>query len=207
MLGEKFKAFRVGAFEATTQYKAVIESIVVRKRKRKSIVNVLSDKGDLVYKLVFDYFMWSEGEFRRKFSSLRNETTAGNVGPDALPQLARIDFADPYHYLSVISLFELQHCLEHFENYPCMPGLSLYRIQALEAERWLQEMQVTPLSGRPIIDELIIHSNKIMPAETPYAVHTSVSRWSLQILQFRQKVVAIDNADMVYTVIIFDVHV
>ncbi|SHM56286.1 hypothetical protein SAMN05444266_10915 [Chitinophaga jiangningensis] len=206
MLGDKFRAFRVGVFEKDTVYKAVVESMVVRKRKRKSIANIFSAKGDLVYQLIFDYFMWSEGEFTRKFSSLRKDATALVNMPAALPHLARIDFTDPYHYLSVISPFEVQHCLGHFEHYPCVPGLSLYRILALEAGRWLAEMELLPLVGKPVVDSLTIHSNMIMPVETPYAVHTRVTRMSAQIIQFESKVVAIDNPGIVYTVIIFDVQ-
>ncbi|NIG55080.1 hypothetical protein [Chitinophaga sp. Cy-1792] len=206
MLGDKFRAVRFGTFTEHTQYKAVVDSLVIKKRKRKSLVRVLSESGELIYLMMFDYFMWNSGEFKRKFAQLKSEVTfAADIKPP-LPTVTRTSFDNPYAYTAVLSPVTEAQCAGHFDGYPLVPGLLLMNVLLHEAEKWINDI-IGSTTAKPILDTLTIHPNRAMQTNTPFNVAISVYSASATVFKFVHTITHDSDPSVVLSFVEFDIEI
>ncbi|MFB6454177.1 hypothetical protein ACE38W_02815 [Chitinophaga sp. Hz27] len=203
MLGDKFRAIRIGQFTETTQYKAVIDSLVIKKRKRKSIMHIMSESGELIYLLMFDYYMWNGGEFKRKFAQLKSDGSVNVTAP--LPTVTRNNFDNPYDYTATISPILEAHCAGHFDGYPLVPGMLIMTILLQEAAQWVQE--VIGITSKPVLDTISIHPNRVMQPNTAFNVAISVYKASPTVLKFVHTITHEEEPELVLSFVEFDLEV
>ncbi|MGO4293183.1 hypothetical protein [Chitinophaga sp. RAB17] len=207
MMGEKFKVLRCGEVNKDMIYTAVIESIPVERQKRRSILNIISDKGEPVYMMLFDYYMPDAENFLAKFAALKASDELVAPHPvEPLPGIIRNSFNNPYQYQAVIPPFSHAQCSGHFTGYPCVPTLLIYQCLAVEAEKWLQDIMRLPLLRRPVLDGIELFPVKIIPIDCPCLVNISVSRLSKKCFKFICHIISPKDPAVLYSVVTIDLN-
>jgi hypothetical protein len=207
MMGEKFRAFRCGEVEREMIYTAVIESMPLKKQKRRSILNIISDKGDPVYSMLFDYYMLDTEKFLARFASLKAADELAVAHPaEPLPGITRNSFNNPYQYQAVLPPFSHAQCSGHFTGYPCVPILLIYQCLAAEAEKWLQDIMPLPLLSRPVIDGIELFPVKVIPVDCPCIINISVSRLSKQRFKFICHIISPKDPAVLYSGVTIDLN-
>ncbi|QJB38478.1 hypothetical protein HF324_11620 [Chitinophaga oryzae] len=193
MLAERFTCMRIGNFLADTSLKVVLHTQEISKRKRKSVIRILDDAGNMVYQVLFDYYMWNEADFKNRFVFLKSDkkTAPGESLP--LPVISRMSFDNAWHYVSRLAPVDEIHCLGHFGGYPCVPALFLFRLLHLEAEKWIKDVLGELPGTRLVVESVAVHPARIMPAGVPYDITTTVHRLSDNIVQFVYDITQVDD--------------
>ncbi|SKA36973.1 hypothetical protein SAMN04488128_104202 [Chitinophaga eiseniae] len=206
MLAERFRCMRIGNFLADTSLKAVLHTQEVSKRKRKSIIRILDNRGDMIYQVLFDYYMWNEADFKNKFTFLKSEGKPAPGESLPLPVISRISFDNAWHYMSRLAPVDEIHCLGHFGGYPCVPALFLFRLLHLEAEKWIKDVLGELPETRLVVDSVAVHPSRIMPAGVPYDIVTTVHQLSDNILQFVYDVTQADGPGTRFCCVVLDIR-
>ncbi|MGN7824614.1 hypothetical protein ACTJJB_31110 [Chitinophaga sp. 22536] len=205
MLAERFRCIRTGNFLADTSLKVVLHTQEISKRKRKSTMRICDDAGDMVYEMVFDYYMWNEADFKNRFAFLKSDGKPVQDESVPLPVINRISFENAWHYVSRLAPVDEIHCLGHFDGYPCVPALLLFRLFHLEVENWIKEVRGQQPETKPVIDSAAIHPTRIMPVDVPYDITTTVHQLSENILQFVFVVTEVDDPGIRFSCVVLDV--
>jgi hypothetical protein len=206
MLGQRFRAMRTGSSAPDSHLRAVVESLVVKKRKRKTIIRIFDEPGEMIYLLLFDYYQWNEDEFQRKFAHLQQEAPDAAL-PAQLPSLDRVDFHDPCNYTSLLSGITAAHCLGHFDGYPCVPALLLFRVLMLEADKWLRQQEIKDAAVHIALDTMAILPNRIMQPDQPYLVHTRVYKASAGLYKFVHDITGVEDITTKFSTLEFELEV
>ncbi|WP_343745682.1 hypothetical protein [Chitinophaga sp.] len=205
MLAERFRCMRSGNFLADTSLKVVLHTLEISKRKRKSVIRILDDAGDMVYQVLYDYYMWNETDFKSKVASLKSTGRPAHNELVPLPVISRVSFENAWHYESRLSPVDEIHCLGHFEGYPCVPALFLFRLLHLEAEKWIKDVLGELPETRLVVDSVAVHPARIMPVGVPYDITTTVHQLSDNILQFVYDVTQVDDPATRFGCVVLDI--
>ncbi|NSL87227.1 hypothetical protein ECE50_010330 [Chitinophaga sp. Mgbs1] len=204
MLGSKLRVFRTGAFLTDTRCRVVIENMTIDKRRHSSFIRLFGENGEMIYFAEFDYQMWGKQVFCRKFAALRDTAAITADRNILLPVPVRINFDDPFRYEAIIPAVDKSLCQGHFDGYPVVPALLLFKILCIESEKWIQDIVAPAADKNPVLDSIAIFPQQMMQAGVFYRVTVTVHQASAQLFKFVNTVTGIEAPETVLLCVEFD---
>lgn len=163
-LGEKLRIRKIHDNIQGDELKYVAKSIMLSKRKGKSLVDIFDSNNELVYTFELDYNLFSEDAFNKLFKKhyideLQQE--ADTVFPET-----EITIIDDATFRASIAAFSDEHCLGHFDNYPIVPAVFIVNRLLDAIEKFFSIGNEKTSNKNLIVDSLEIFANIAIPTKT-----------------------------------------
>lgn len=180
LLGDKIRTIRYGAMEDASQLTMNIRSHVSSDRTGSATVDIVDEKGNLLYGFNHTFHILTVPFFETRFSSFRHAGPMVGLPEETLPAVKILNRNNADDFDMTVEPFSYRHCLGHFPDFPLVAVAYLYKCILEGNIQWLNKRQLEILR----VENVDITVSKAIPVSVPCEVKVSVVQSSKNTFQF-----------------------
>lgn len=203
ILGDRMRSIRYGIINEASQLIMNVRSYITSDRTASATVDIVNEKGKVLYGFNHTFHILSPGFFETRFASFKAVHSMDALPEESLPVVEIFNDNDTGDFDMTVAPFSYGHCLGHFPDFPLVAVALLYKCILEGNMQWLRNRHLH-ISYVENVDMVI---SKAIPIGVPCEVKVSVVQGAKNTCQFINRIFVEDGRDIPHCLLMISLSI